>query len=183
MTGGDTYAGSYDFIVSGRFPDGTESKGSFVLDVGCNNPTFTNPDHDTIIYGNLGQTADAEVNEFSHDKALACIVRYNTTITSDQPTDWLDNALLSSGRGVSWNATDLNQTKIGDYTITITAKLGCNTATTSFTLSIADECGQLDSPIDCEDTVFKDPDSFGPSMTYELYSGLQSLTWDNSVLF
>ena len=31
--------------------------------------------------------------------------------------------------------------------------------------------------------MFKDPDSFGPSMTYELYSGLQSLTWDNSVLF
>ena len=48
--------------------------------------------------------------------------------------------MLSSGKGVSYDATDLSQTKVGTYKIQVTATAGCTSKSTVFELTIADPC-------------------------------------------
>ena len=149
------------------------------MDIGCGTPTLSPSFHQATYEGALGKSGSISLGSFSSNPSTSCTIKYATAITSSNPASWITE--LASGRGISWDATDNDSTKLGDYTVTVTATVGCSTETTSFTFTMVD-CSSLVSDIDCENSVFV-PTSNGVTMTYQLYSGPQSLSWDDAILY
>ena len=73
-------------------------------------------------------------------------------MTSSQETSWL--TVLSSNRGVSWDVSDSDDSKVGTYTIEVSASAGCVTTKISYTLQIVHFCENEHVTIDCSNSIF-----------------------------
>ena len=116
------------------------------------------------------------VDEFIlSDVTGSCTLSYQSTIYSTVDTTWLST--LSGGRGVSWDTSDLATSKIGTYTITVTATAGCSSQSLSYYLYvISNPC--IEDVLDTESSSSVD---FG-EVTYYVGSSMFTFHWtDNEV--
>ena len=109
--------------------------------MGCGTPTLVAPSHDSASVGLLGNYDYIFIDEFSSDAPSGCTIQYSTSVASSQDTAWL--TLLTHGRGIYWDSTDNDSAKLGDYTLTIEAKIGCSTETTTIVFSLSDCSGSV----------------------------------------
>ena len=134
MSGG-TASGTFPITAYATLPDGQNLSFTFDLAVGCNNPTLTTGSITAVHNWNLGQSSQYEVPTFTADQT--CTISFS--VSSISPDDgWL--VKLPSGRGVSWDTSDLDTNKVGTHVVTVTASAGCTTKDASFNIIISSPC-------------------------------------------